>query len=181
MASTSNKNIQGMAGVGFVICKRSELEKTKNIPIRNYYLNLYDQYRYFHETKQTRFTPPVQTFYALRQAIIETKVETVTARAERYAECHRTLVAAIKKMGLKMLVDEKYQSGLITAILEPENPKYDFTALHDFARRHSFTIYPGKLGNINTFRIANIGDIQVYEMRRFIVLLEEYMHGIDVC
>ena len=170
-----------MAGVGFVICKRSELEKTKSIPIRNYYLNLYDQYRYFHETKQTRFTPPVQTFYALRQAIIETKVETVAARAERYAACHRTLVAAIKKMGLKMLVDEKYQSGLITAILEPENPKYDFTALHDFARRHSFTIYPGKLGNINTFRIANIGDIQVDEMRRFIVLLEEYMHGIDVC
>ena len=181
MASTSNKNIQGMAGVGFVICKRSELEKTKNIPIRNYYLNLYDQYRYFHETKQTRFTPPVQTFYALRQAIIETKVETVATRAERYAACHRTLVAAIKKMGLKMLVDEKYQSGLITAILEPENPKYDFTALHDFARRHSFTIYPGKLGNINTFRIANIGDIQVGEMRRFTELLEEYMHEIGVC
>ena len=181
MASTSNKNIQGMAGVGFVICKKTELEKTKDIPIRNYYLNLYDQYQYFLKTKQTRFTPPVQTFYALRQAIIETKVETVAARAERYAACHRVLVSAIKKMGLKMLVDEKYQSGLITAILEPENPQYSFTALHDFASRYAFTIYPGKLGNIGTFRIANIGNIQVEEMERFIERLHEYMHGIGQC
>jgi 2-aminoethylphosphonate-pyruvate transaminase len=36
MASTSNKNIQGMTGVGFVICKKNELEKTKTIPMRNY-------------------------------------------------------------------------------------------------------------------------------------------------
>ena len=36
MASTSNKNIQGMAGVGFVICNKAELEKTKDYPMRNY-------------------------------------------------------------------------------------------------------------------------------------------------
>ena len=52
--------------------------------------------------------------------------------------------------------------------------------LHDFAAEHSFTIYPGKLGNIDTFRIANIGDIQPEEMRTFTVKLEQYMHGIGV-
>ena len=67
--STSNKHIGGMAGVGFVVCKRDELLKQKDWPMRNYYLNLYDQYKYFLETKQTRFTPPVQTFYALRQLL----------------------------------------------------------------------------------------------------------------
>ena len=180
MASTSNKNIQGMAGVGFVICNKAELEKTKDYPMRNYYLNLYDQYAYFSKTHQTRFTPPVQTMYALRQAVLETKQETVQKRYARYTECWRILLAAVKKLGLEMLVKEEHQSHFITAILEPKTPHYSFDALHDFAAEHSFTIYPGKLGNIDTFRIANIGDIQPEEMRTFTVKLEQYMHGIGV-
>ena len=180
MASTSNKNIQGMAGVGFVICNKAELEKTKDYPMRNYYLNLYDQYAYFSKTHQTRFTPPVQTMYALRQAVLETKQETVQKRYARYTECWRILLAAVKKLGLEMLVKEEHQSHFITAILEPKTPQYSFDALHDFAAEHSFTIYPGKLGNIDTFRIANIGDIQPEEMRTFTVKLEQYMHGIGV-
>jgi 2-aminoethylphosphonate-pyruvate transaminase len=177
MSSTSNKNIQGMAGVGFVIGKKTEIEKTRAIPMRNYYLNLYDQYAYFAKTGQTRFTPPVQTLYALRQAILETRQETVAGRYARYTKCWETLVSAVKKYGLKMLVKEEDQSHLITAILEPDTPSYSFDALHDFMRRHSFTIYPGKLGKINTFRIANIGDIQPHEMTQFTQLLATICHG----
>ncbi|MCR5495093.1 MAG: 2-aminoethylphosphonate--pyruvate transaminase [Treponema sp.] len=175
ISSTSNKNIQGMAGIGFVICKKSALEATKNIPIRNFYLNLWAQYEYFQKTHQTRFTPPVQTFYALRQAIIETKVETVEKRAERYTACWKILVECVKKLGLEMLVKEENQSHLITAILEPKSPRYSFEKLHNFAKKEQFTIYPGKLGNINTFRIANIGDIQPEEMKVFCNHLETFM------
>ncbi|MDR1325328.1 MAG: 2-aminoethylphosphonate--pyruvate transaminase [Treponema sp.] len=178
MASTSNKNIQGMAGVGFVICNKAELEKTAAIPMRNYYLNLYDQYAYFVKTGQTRFTPPVQTLYALRQAILETKQETVPGRYRRYTECWRILVEAVKSYKLKMLVKEEDQSRLITAICDPETPAYDFDDLHDFARKAGFTIYPGKLGKINTFRIANIGAIQSWEMRRFTGVLGKYLDSI---
>ncbi|MCL2719900.1 MAG: 2-aminoethylphosphonate--pyruvate transaminase [Treponema sp.] len=175
MASTSNKNIQGMAGIGFVICNKKELEKTKNIPMRNYYLNLYDQYSYFTKTGQTRFTPPVQTIYALRQAILETKQETVEKRYQRYTECWKILITVVKELNLKLLVKEEEQSHLITAIFEPETNKYSFNELHDLARKNGFTIYPGKLGNINTFRIANIGDIQPQEMLRFTEVLKSYI------
>ncbi|MBR1402560.1 MAG: 2-aminoethylphosphonate--pyruvate transaminase [Treponema sp.] len=179
--STSNKHIGGMAGVGFVVCKKSELLKQKDWPMRNYYLNLYDQYKYFLETKQTRFTPPVQTFYALRQAIIETKQETVEKRFERFTACWEILVKGLKDIGLKMLVKEEFQSHFITAILIPETPKYNFTELHDYARSFGFTIYPGKLGNIDTFRIANMGDIRPEEMTHFVCVLRDYMHSIGVC
>ena len=181
MTCTSNKHIQGMAGIGFVIAKKSELEKQKDWPMRNYYFNLYDQYRYFLETKQTRFTPPVQTFYALRQAIIETKQETIEKRFERYTACWNILTKALEEIGLKMLVKAELQSHFITAILIPETREYSFTALHDYAKKAGFTIYPGKLGNIDTFRIANMGDIRPEEMERFTVLLREYMHSIGVC
>lgn len=178
---TSNKHIGGMAGIGFVVCKNEELLKQKDWPMRNYYLNLYDQYKYFLETTQTRFTPPVQTLYALRQAIIETKVETIEKRFERFTACWEILVKALDKIGLKMLVDRNNQSHFITAILIPETDRYNFNDLHDFSRANGFTIYPGKLGNIDTFRIANMGDIVPAEMERFVVLLEEYMHSIGVC
>ncbi|QTQ14080.1 2-aminoethylphosphonate--pyruvate transaminase [Treponema parvum] len=181
MASTSNKHIQGMAGIGFVICKKTELEKQKDYPMRNYYFNLYDQYKYFEETKQTRFTPPVQTFYALRQAIIETKIETIENRFKRYTECWKILVKALKEIGLKMLVKEEFQSHFITAILIPDKKEYSFDALHDYAKSFGFTIYPGKLGNITTFRIANMGDIRPQEMQHFTGILRDYMHGIGVC
>lgn len=181
LSSTSNKHIQGMAGIGFVVCKNEELLKQKDWPMRNYYLNLYDQYTYFLETKQTRFTPPVQTLYALRQAIIETKQETIEKRFDRYTACWKILVEAVKKMNLKMLVEEEFQSHFITAILNPENPKYSFEALHDIAREQGFTIYPGKLGNIGTFRIANMGDIRPQEMEQFVCILHDYMKDIGVC
>lgn len=179
--STSNKHIGGMAGIGFVICRKSELLKQKDWPMRNYYFNLYDQYQYFKRTKQTRFTPPVQTFYALRQAIVETKNETVEKRFERFSDCWKIFVAGLKEMGLKMLVKEENQSRFITAVLFPENPNFSFNGLHDYARSFGFTIYPGKLGDIDTFRIANMGDIKPAEMTRFVGVLRDYMHSIGVC
>lgn len=167
MASTSNKSIQGMAGVAFVFCRKSALEKTKDYPMRSFYLNLWDQYSYFKKTSQTRFTPPVQSMYALRQAIIETKIETIAGRYARYSACWNVLVKSVKKTGLKMLVPEEVQSKLITAIIEPDSANYNFDDLHDLARDHSFTIYPGKLSSANTYRIANIGDIRPEEMSEF--------------
>jgi 2-aminoethylphosphonate-pyruvate transaminase len=178
MASTSNKNIQGMPGAAFVFCRSAALKAVKDYPMRNYYLNLWDQYRHFKNTMQTRFTPPVQTLYALRQAIMEAKRETVAGRYARYSACWDVLVRAVKELGLEMLVPEAAQSKLITAVIEPSNPAYDFEVFHDTARARGFTIYPGKLAGANTFRIANIGDIQVPEMERFTRVLAAYITGL---
>ena len=177
---TSNKHFGGMAGIGFVVCNREELIKQKDWPMRNYYFNLYDQYRYFIETKQSRFTPPVQTFYALRQAILETKVETIEKRFERFSKCWNILVDAVKEIGLEMIVKEENQSHFITAILNPDSPNYDFDEFHDYVKSFGFTIYPGKLGNIGTFRIANMGDIKPEEMNEFIKIFEDYIESIVV-
>ena len=39
----------------------------------------------------------------------------------------------------------------------PEN--IEFLELHDYLYSMGITIYPGKINELNTFRIANIGDI----------------------
>jgi len=175
LAASSNKNIQGMAGVGFVIAQKELFEKLKEIKPRNFYLNLSAQYENFIKSHQMRFTPPVQTLYALKQAIIEAKEEGIENRYARYSKAWETLTLALKDMGLEYLVDDAYHSKIITSIFIPEG--VDFDAMHDYFYERGFTIYPGKVADFNTFRVANIGEIDAKDMEDFLVLLKEYLNG----
>jgi 2-aminoethylphosphonate-pyruvate transaminase len=175
LCASSNKNIQGMAGVGFVIAKTKMLENLKEIKPRNFYLNLYAQYENFIKTHQMRFTPPVQTLYALKQAIIEAKEEGIVNRHRRYSKSWKTLTDELKKMGLKYLVEDKYHSKIITSIFIPEG--VDFNDMHDYLYKRGFTIYPGKVADFNTFRVANIGEIDSKDIKAFLKLFKEYLDG----
>ena len=174
LCASSNKNIQGMAGVGFVIAKTKKLEKLKEIKPRNFYLNLFAQYENFIKSHQMRFTPPVQTLYALKQAIIEAKEEGIVNRHRRYSDSWKTLNDELKKMNLKYLVEDKYHSKIITSIFIPDG--VDFNAMHDYLYARGFTIYPGKVADFNTFRVANIGEIDYRDIERFLKLLKEYLY-----
>lgn len=178
LAASSNKNIQGMPGISFVITHKSSLEKVRHIPPRNFYLNLYDQYQFFLESRQMRFTPPVQTLYALKQAIIELNQEGIKERYDRYSKSWKTLIKGISRLGLTHMVPEKYHSKLITAIFEPSWKRYDFNEMHDYLYRRDFTIYPGKLNKFKTFRVANIGEITYKDIKAFLELLECYLKDI---
>ena len=178
MASSSNKCIQGMAGISFVIADKEALEKTKNIKPRNLYLNMYKQYEYFKKNYQMRFTPPVQVLYALKQAIIEAKEETIERRYERYMKCCDELWNGLDKLGLKRLVYDDNSSRLLTTVIEPDLEKYNFNELHDYLYNNGFTIYPGKLSSKNTFRIANIGAIYPKDIKKFIDIMEKYFLSI---
>ncbi|MGE6226651.1 2-aminoethylphosphonate aminotransferase [Paenibacillus chitinolyticus] len=178
LAASSNKNIQGMAGVSFVIAEKNKLENLKGQKPRSYYLNLYAQYDYFAEHGQMRFTPPVQTLYALRQAIEELKQEGVDKRYERYAISWKTLINGLARLGLTYIVPEEHHSKIITSILEPQCAGYNFQSMHDYFYSNGIMIYPGKLTKLNTFRIANIGDITYKEMELFLELLERYLSSL---
>ncbi len=178
LAASSNKNLQGMAGVGFVIARKELLETGGRHRPRNFYLDLYAQYKHFSETKQMRFTPPVQTLYALKQAIVETCLEGVPNRYERYSRSWQVLIDGITRLGLTHLVKKEHHSRIITAVLEPDAPGYDFKQMHDYFYHRGYTIYPGKLDGHRTFRVANIGDITPKDMESFVQLLEEYLISI---
>jgi 2-aminoethylphosphonate-pyruvate transaminase len=70
-----------------------------------------------------------------------------------------TLIKGIKRLGLSLPIDEKYHSKLLTAIYEPECDDYHFKEMHDFFYKEGYTIYHGKINSFQTFRVANIGDI----------------------
>jgi 2-aminoethylphosphonate-pyruvate transaminase len=120
-----------------------------------------------------RFTPPVQTLYALKQAIIETKKEGVANRYKRYTKSWNVLITFLKENNLKYLVKDKYHSKIITSIFIPDG--VDFNDMHDYFYEKGFTIYPGKVADFNTFRIANIGEIDYKDMKEFLELFKIYL------
>ena len=176
MLSTSNKCIQGMAGAAFVICARPALEKIKDYPKRSYYLDLYGQYKYFEEKGETRFTPPVQVLYALKQAIEEYFTEGgAAARYARYSQSWRVLRAGLVRLGFRLFHEETDESRILLTVYEPSDPRYDFDNMHDFLYERGFTIYPGKIGKTKTFRLANMGAIDKDDIADFILVLGEYL------
>lgn len=178
MMSTSNKCIQGMAGVAFIICKKDELDKLKDYPPRSFYLNLYNQYQYFEQTGQSQFTPPVQILYALRQAIKEYFAEGGVNRYRRYTENWKVLRQGLLDLGFKLFHQAEDESHILLTVYDPELPGYSFEAMHDYLYERGFTIYPGKIGNKNTFRIANMGAINAKDIKRFLKVLKTYLDSI---
>ena len=179
MAST-NKCIQGMAGLSFVICKKESLEKTKEIKPRNFYFNLYQNYSFFTQKHEMQFTPPVQIFYALRQALNEYFLETEKNREKRFAEMYEVLENGLQMLGFRFLVEKKYRAKILTAIIEPEDENYCFSEMHDFLYKQGFTIYPGKGAMQDTFRLANMGAITKHDITKFLGHLEEYVVKKDI-
>ena len=182
LVSSSNKCIQGMAGISFVICRRSRLATLEQIPGRSLYLNLGLQHRFFEEgANQMRFTPPVQVVYALDQAIEEYFAEDGGAgRHRRYRQNWEALDGGMRQLGFRRLHPERELSRILTAYVEPDHPAYDFDGLHDRLYDKGFTIYPGKGAVVSTFRLANMGAVTPDHMRAFCGAMKETIDEMGV-
>lgn len=174
IVSSSNKCIQGMPGLSFVIFKKSLLEQIKGRG-RSHYFDIYAQYAGFHNTGQMQFTPPVQVVYALRKALDLFFDETTEGRIRRYHENYVTLYNGLKELGFRFLLPDEYQSGILLAINEPRTPEYSFQEMHDYMYERGFTIYPGKGAKEATFRLAVLGDLYREDIESALRTLGEYL------
>jgi 2-aminoethylphosphonate-pyruvate transaminase len=182
LVSSSNKCIQGMAGLAFVIGRRARIEAMQHVQGRSLYLSVGDQHRFFDGKGQMRFTPPVQLVYALAQALRELEEEGgVEARRARYDRCFEVLDGGMLDLGFRRLLPEERLSRILTAYVEPDHPDYDYDDLHDRLHARGFTIYPGKGARVGTFRLANMGAITPEDMHRFIASMGETVRdmGLD--
>lgn len=175
LLGTSNKCLQGMAGLAFAICRQTALDALRTQPKRSFYLDLYSQYTALEKSGQFAFTPPVQAVYALRQAIAEFDHEGAAGRHQRYAESYRTLKAGLLGLGFRLLLDAADESGILLTVLEPDDASYDFGRMHAWFYQRGITLYPGKLTGARTFRLSVLGAIDAGDIRRFLQLLGEYL------
>jgi 2-aminoethylphosphonate-pyruvate transaminase len=67
-------------------------------------------------------------------------------------------------LGFKPFLEPAVQAPIIVTFHAPADPRYDFRRFYEAAKRRGFILYPGKLTQIETFRVGCIGAIGSVEM-----------------
>jgi 2-aminoethylphosphonate-pyruvate transaminase len=173
LMSSAQKGLAAITGASWTVGKIDEIEKSKDYPKRSYYCNLYMQYDFFERVGEMHFTPPVQTIYALRQAIKEYREEGEQARWERITKCWEAIHKGLAEIGLESVIDKNIQGHLVVTVKAPEDDKFDFFKLHDYCYERGFTIYPGKMFGLKTFRLCNLGIITEKDIDDFFVVAKD--------
>ncbi len=165
LAASSNKCIEAVPGLGFVICRAAALAACRG-NATTLALDLHDQWQSLAATGQYRFTPPTHVIAALRQALAEFWAEGgQPGRAKRYADNCRVLIEGMRALGFASLLPAPLQAPIIVTFHMPTGGGFAFPAFYDRLAARGYVIYPGKLTHVDSFRIGCIGRLDGEHMR----------------
>ncbi len=165
LIAASGKCVEGPPGMGLVLVRKGLLEHCAGNST-SLALDLADQWAYMEKTAQWRFTPPTHVVVALNAALDQYIAEGgQPARLARYTANYETLVTGMRELGFKPFLDPAIQAPIIVTFHAPADSRYVFKEFYDHVRDKGFILYPGKLTQIETFRVGCIGAIGSDEMR----------------
>jgi 2-aminoethylphosphonate-pyruvate transaminase len=181
LAASSNKCIEGVPGLGFVICRREALAESQG-NAGTLVLDLFDQWQALARTGQYRFTPPIHVIVAFHQALQEFWAEGgQPGRGGRYAENCRVLLEGMRALGFRPLLPPDLQAPIIVTFHMPKHAKFVFQSFYDKLKERGYVIYPGKLTVADSFRIGCIGRLDGEEMRGALAAIAEVLAELGVC
>ena len=165
LIAASGKCVEGPPGMGFVLVRNGLLERCAGNST-SLALDLADQWAYMEKTTQWRFTPPTHVVVALSAALDQYLAEGgQPARLARYTANYTMLDAGMRELGFKPFLDPAIQAPIIVTYHAPADARYAFKEFYDRVRDKGFILYPGKLTQLETFRVGCIGAIGPEEMR----------------
>ncbi len=183
LAASSNKCLEGVPGMGFVICREEALRETRG-NATTLVLDLLEQHEAMTKTGQWRFTPPIHVIVALHQAIQEFRAEGgQPGRGGRYGQNARILIDGMRALGFETLLPDALQAPIIVTFRMPADPKFQFQRFYDGLKDRGYVIYPGKLTVADSFRIGCIGRLGAAEMRGALAAVREVLGelGVTAC
>ncbi|HEY3047039.1 MAG TPA: 2-aminoethylphosphonate--pyruvate transaminase, partial [Polaromonas sp.] len=164
LVAASGKCLEGVPGMGFVFIRKAILDSCAGRS-QSLAMDLYDQHVYMEKTTQWRFTPPTHVVVALAEAIAQFEEEGgQPARLARYTRNYNTLIQGMARLGFKPFLDPAIQAPIIVTFHAPADSRYAFKKFYAAARERGFVLYPGKLTQVETFRVGCIGAIGPNEM-----------------
>lgn len=175
LITSSNKCLHGVPGLAIIIAKKAMLEKCQgNCPSLS--LDLYEQYIAFQTGKGFRFTSPTHVMLALDQAVSELMAQGgIATRIKQYETLHQYICGFMQEEGFEALVDESDQAPIITTFAIPEG--FDFSDFYETMKQHGFLLYSGKLPHMEAFRIGNIGELDLDDVKQLKQLVHAYQKG----
>jgi 2-aminoethylphosphonate-pyruvate transaminase len=180
LIAASGKCLEGVPGMGFVFVRKDVLAACEGRS-QSLAMDLYDQYIYMEKTGQWRFTPPTHVVVALAEAIAQFEEEGgQPSRLARYSRNCQTLVDGMVALGFKPFLEPAVQAPIIVTFYAPDLPGYEFKRFYAAVRARGFLLYPGKLTQIETFRVGCIGAITSHEINQAVHAIALALHDLKL-
>ncbi len=180
LIAASGKCVEGPPGMGFVFARRAALEQCAGRST-SLSLDLHDQWSYMERTTQWRYTPPTHVVVALNAALDQLGAEGgQSARLARYVKNCETLISGMAELGFRTFLKPEIQAPIIVTFHAPADPRYAFKDFYERVRDKGFVLYPGKLTQIETFRVGCIGAIGPDEMRHAVHAIRDTLREMGI-
>ncbi len=176
LIAASGKCLEGVPGMGFVFAEKAALAAAQG-NCHSLAMDLFDQHSYMVKTGQWRFTPPTHVVAALHEALLQYAEEGgLLARHQRYANNCQALLDGMAELGLRSFLPAAIQAPIIATFHAPDDPRYQFKAFYERVKAKGFILYPGKLTQVETFRVGCIGHVDADGMRAAVKAIAEVLH-----
>lgn len=175
LIAASGKCLEGVPGMGFVFAEKAALAASQG-NCHSLAMDLFDQHSYMTKTGQWRFTPPTHVVAALHEALLQYAEEGgLPARHQRYANNCQALLDGMAELGVRSFLPAAIQAPIIATFHAPDDPRYQFKAFYERVKAKGFILYPGKLTQVETFRVGCIGHVDAADMRAAVKAIAEVL------
>ncbi|AZF06136.1 2-aminoethylphosphonate--pyruvate transaminase [Pseudomonas sp. R5-89-07] len=180
LIAASGKCLEGVPGMGFVFADKTALAASRG-NAHSLAMDLFDQHRYMAQTGQWRFTPPTHVVAALHEALLQYHEEGgLPARYQRYAQNCQALLEGMAELRLRSFLPAAIQAPIIVTFHAPKDPRYQFKAFYEGVKAKGFILYPGKLTQVETFRVGCIGQVDAAGMQAAVQAIAEVLQDMRV-
>ena len=180
LIAASGKCLEGVPGMGFVFARKASLAQAAG-NAHSLAMDLQDQHAYMAKTGQWRFTPPTHVVAALHEALLQYHEEGgLPARHQRYTNNCQTLLAGMATLGIRSFLPEAIQAPIIVTFHAPKDPRYQFKEFYERVKAKGFILYPGKLTQVETFRVGCIGHVTHVDMQAAVDAVAQVLQDMEV-
>ncbi len=159
----SQKCLMTPPGLAIISVSPKAWEVIKKTP-RSYYFDLQVCKEFWDGKKETPYTPAVNLFFALDEALQMIRQEGLEARFKRHKTCADAMYAAVEAMGLEVFARKEVRSNTVVAIKYPKgiddkkfrgalNSKFRLVIAGGMGKTHGQLFRIGVMGTVSQFEI----------------------------
>lgn len=180
LIAASGKCLEGVPGMGFVFASKTALAAAEGNS-HSLAMDLHDQHAYLARTGQWRFTPPTHVVAALHEALRQYNEEGgLPARHQRYIDNCNALLDGMTRLGLRSFLPASIQAPIIVTFHAPRDSRYRFEDFYERVKAKGFLLYPGKLTEVDTFRVGCIGCVGTDGMNAAVDAVAQVLRDMNV-
>ncbi|RMT94563.1 hypothetical protein ALP39_00309 [Pseudomonas marginalis pv. marginalis] len=180
LIAASGKCLEGVPGMGFVFAEKQALAAAQG-NCHSLAMDLFDQHTYMVKTGQWRFTPPTHVVAALHEALLQYQEEGgLPARNQRYTDNCQALLEGMAELGLRSFLPTAIQAPIIVTFHAPQDPHYQFKDFYERVKAKGFILYPGKLTQVETFRVGCIGHVDAADMGAAVSAIAQALQAMGI-